>query len=414
MPPIKVFIIYAHEDAPVRDRLRSHLHVQVENGSIDLWADYEIKPGEDWDQKITEKLNQSDLLILLLSADFFTSEYLRKKELPDALRRHAAGECRLLPVIARECDWEDHPIGKIQALPPEGQPIDSTEWPSKDRPYKLVVDGIKAAVKELLPARQTSEVSSAQLPTAKTLPPNEPEKVPAPAAKSSIPTSPLPSFADSIARNMVLVQGGTFQMGDKSHGPIHPVTLSDFYISKFQVTQADWRSVMGSDPSKRCVDCPVKSVNWNDIQDFLTKLNARTGLHYRLPTEAEWEYAARGGNLSKDFKYAGSNNLDEVAWYEANSSEKTHPVGQKCPNELGLYDMSGNVWEWCQDWYQDLYDSYSASAQTNPTGPNTGSYRVIRGGSWYDGPKSARVAYRSGYRPSVRRRDIGFRLARTI
>ena len=215
--------------------------------------------------------------------------------------------------------------------------------------------------------------------------------------------------------DMVYVEGGTFTMGATSEqgsdaysdeSPAHSVTVSDFYIGKYEVTQAQWRAVMGSNPSKFKGDnLPVEQVSWNDIQKFITKLNTMTGKTFRLPTEAEWEYAARGGNQSKGYKYSGSNTLDNVAWYY-NSGGKTHPVGQKQPNELGLYDMSGNVWEWCQDWY----GSYSSSSQTNPTGPSSGSYRVLRGGDW--GMIFWRNIYSRTYaRPDKGRSYNGFRLA---
>ncbi len=216
---------------------------------------------------------------------------------------------------------------------------------------------------------------------------------------------------------MVLVKGGTFNMGDdqseNSHEkPAHPVTLSDFYIAKTEVTQAMWRAVMGNNPSdfKDCDQCPVEQVSWNDVQAFIQKLNAKTNKKYRLPTEAEWEYAARGGAKSQAFTYAGSNNLDEVGWHGSNSEKKTHLVGQKKANELGLYDMSGNVWEWCQDWYNAAY--YQKSPANNSQGPNTGSNRVYRGGSWIRYPTSARVAGRNFLLPGSRFNDIGFRLAR--
>jgi formylglycine-generating enzyme required for sulfatase activity len=150
----------------------------------------------------------------------------------------------------------------------------------------------------------------------------------------------------------------------------------------------------------------VESVSWNDIQQFLTKLNARTGKTYRLPTEAEWEYAARGGSSGRGYKYSGSNNLDEVAWYYGNSGSKTHPVGQKKANELGLYDMSGNVYEWCADWY----GNYSSGAQTNPKGPSSGTLRVLRGGSWFNGAEFCRSADRFSDDPVNRYDFIGFRL----
>ena len=222
---------------------------------------------------------------------------------------------------------------------------------------------------------------------------------------------------------MVFVKGGTFTMGSNdgmsNEKPTHQVTVSDFYIGKYEVTQKQWRAVMGSDPPelnfKDCDDCPVERVSWDDVQEFFKKLNQKTGKNYRLPTEAEWEYAARGastGSVSTGstsaLLYAGSNNLDEVAWYTSNSASKTHPVGRKKPNELGIYDMSGNVWEWCSD----RYGSYSNGSQTNPQGSSSGSHRVNRGGSWFDGPQSCRVADRDSHSPDHRGNDLGFRLSR--
>ncbi|MBO7279514.1 MAG: formylglycine-generating enzyme family protein [Bacteroidales bacterium] len=216
---------------------------------------------------------------------------------------------------------------------------------------------------------------------------------------------------------MVFVEGGTFQMGATSEQgsdvqddekPVHSVTLSDFYMGKYEVTQEQWKVVMGSNPSYFTGDdnLPVEQVSWEDVQEFIQKLNAKTGKTYRLPTEAEWEYAARGGNQSQGYKYAGSNTFEEVAWYEDNSGGKTHPVGQKQPNELGLYDMSGNVEEWCQDWYE----SYDSSAQTNPTGPSSGLGRVLRGSGWSSLARYCRVACRNAYNPSDGGYDLGFRL----
>ncbi|MCB0530730.1 MAG: formylglycine-generating enzyme family protein [Lewinellaceae bacterium] len=203
---------------------------------------------------------------------------------------------------------------------------------------------------------------------------------------------------------MVLVEGGTFTMGctaeqgddcDFDEKPAHRVTLNTFYMAKTEVTQAQWRAVMGSDPPnlyfKGCDQCPVENVSWNDAQDFLKKLNAKTGRKYRLPTEAEWEYAARGGNKSKGYKYAGSNSLDEVGWHRGNAGGKTNPAGQKKANELGLYDMSGNVFEWCNDWY---VEAYPAAAQTDPPEPASGTHRVFRGGAWRFDSGNCRVADR--------------------
>ncbi len=187
---------------------------------------------------------------------------------------------------------------------------------------------------------------------------------------------------------MIKVEKGTFQMGVKNVAePVHQVTFTkDFYMGETEVTQALWKAVMDSNPSTFTTSdqLPVENVSYDDIvgeNGFLAKLNAATGKTFRLPTEAEWEFAFRGGNESKGYEYSGSNNVDEVAWYSDNCDSKTHEVATKKANELGLYDMSGNVWEWCSDWYGD----YSSEAQTDPVGPTTGSYRVRRGGSFsYD------------------------------
>ncbi len=228
--------------------------------------------------------------------------------------------------------------------------------------------------------------------------------------------------ADPFHDQMVFVRGGTFTMGCtgeqgsdcwESEKPVRQVTLRDYYVGKYPVTQAQWRAVMGSDPPrlrfKGCDDCPVETVSWNDVQEFFRKLNQRTGERYRLPTEAEWEYAARGGSQSRGYKYAGSHNIAEVAWYTSNSGRKTHPVGGKKPNELGIYDMSGNVWEWCSD----RYGGYTPGSKTNPTGPSTGYGRVIRGGSWVNVAKDCRVSNRNSRHPVSHATGIGFRLARS-
>ena len=218
---------------------------------------------------------------------------------------------------------------------------------------------------------------------------------------------------NGVSFTMIAVKGGTFTMGATleqgsdayNDKPTHQVTLSDYYIGETEVTQELWQAVMGSNPSDFSgTNLPVEGVSWNDCQTFITKLNQLTGKNFRLPTEAEWEYAARGGQKSRGYEYAGSNTLSDVAWY--NSGSKTHPVKQKQANELGLYDMSGNVYEWCQDYY----GSYSSNAQTNPTGPSSGSYRVNRGGGWDSSASYCRVADRSCNSPGLRDYALGFRV----
>jgi len=219
--------------------------------------------------------------------------------------------------------------------------------------------------------------------------------------------------------NMVFVEGGTFTMGCKAEQggecvsdeqPAHQVNLSSFFIGKYPVTQAEWEAVMGNNSSDfKGARHPVNRVSWDDVQVFLERLNAQTGMKYRLPTEAEWEYAARGGKYSKGFKFSGSDDLGNVAWFEQNSDSSTHEVGLKQPNELGLYDMSGNVWEWCSDFFGD----YSSDSQTNPEGPTQGPYRVLRGGSWCINARYCRVSNRNSYTPDYRSNFNGFRLVST-
>ena len=238
-------------------------------------------------------------------------------------------------------------------------------------------------------------------------------------SSSTSSTVSLSAELNKLINNMVYVSGGTFTMGgtseqgsdaDNDEKPTHSVTLSSYYICKYEVTQALWRAVMGSNPSYFKGDnLPVEYVSWNDCQTFISRLNSYTGRNFRLPTEAEWEFAARGGNYSRHYKYSGSNYIGDVAWSGDNSSSssRTHPVGTKQPNELGLYDMSGNVWEWCSDWY----GSYSSYSQSNPTGPNSGSHRVNRGGSWCHYARNCRSSYRCDNAPGDRYGNLGLRLA---
>ena len=224
---------------------------------------------------------------------------------------------------------------------------------------------------------------------------------------------------------MVHVQGGTFMMGctrdqgDDCSGderPAHRVRVNDFEISKYEVTQELWEAVTGENPSrfKNCPQCPVEDVSWDHIQLFLRELNAGSG-RYRLPSEAEWEYAARGGRASRGYRYAGSNSLGAVAWYNENSGKKahkkTHPVGQKQANELGLYDMSGNVWEWVQDCWNSNYQGAPSDGRAWEQGE---CRRVLRGGSWGSEPRDLRSANRFGNAAGNRSLILGFRLARSL
>ena len=261
--------------------------------------------------------------------------------------------------------------------------------------------------------------------------------------KRKIPKN-LKSFTETVngvSFKMIAVEGGTFKMGAQSkdpnkpnydknacdyESPVHDVTLDSFYMAQFVVTEDLWDAVMNKNKSKESIGGLIKrlfgitekpregypktEISWNDCQEFIKKLNQLTGKNFRLPTEAEWEYAARGGRKSHGYKYSGSNTLKKVAWHEGNSTKSSHRVGTKSPNELGIYDMSGNVYEWCADWFDENF--YDISYQTNPTGPSLGSRHVRRGGSWSGYAQSCRVAYRGNSSPGYRGNSfVGFRLA---
>ena len=278
----------------------------------------------------------------------------------------------------------------------------------KNRTYVLVLNqmGMSSNPADVSTTVSTVSVSPVQVPA-----------VPSNTISDDAITIPV---KDGICIEMVKVEGGTFMMGatsemknpNSNEKPVHQVTLTnDYYMGKYEVTQALWQAVMGSNPSEYKGDnLPVETVSWNDCQKFISKLNSLTGRMFRLPTEAEWEYAARGGKESRGYQYSGSSNISDVAWYDGNSGSKTHPVGTKQANELGIYDMSGNVWEWCSDWYS----SYSSSSQTNPTGSDSGSARVSRGGGWFNDASYCRLSVRFYYTPDFRLDILGLRLALSV
>jgi sulfatase modifying factor 1 len=223
---------------------------------------------------------------------------------------------------------------------------------------------------------------------------------------------------NGVSFTMVQVHGGTFTMGctrdqtghcEDDERPAHEVTLSDYRIGETEVTRALWWALMGAIPwqESTCPACPIDNVTWIEVQRFIQELNAKTGKSYRLPTEAEWEFAARGGLKAKDNRYSGSSSVHKVAWMSENAEGSSHSVKDKKPNELGLYDMSGNVWEWCSDWY----GVYPSNSQTDPSGPTNGSRRVARGGGWGGDRDVCRVTCRGGGFPDGGGNNLGFRLA---
>ncbi len=226
--------------------------------------------------------------------------------------------------------------------------------------------------------------------------------------------------ASETEDGMIFVKGGCFDMGDifetgdRDEKPVHTVCVGDFYLGKTEVTQKQWEDIIGNNPSKfQCGDCPVERVSWNNVQDFIMKLNEKTGRNYRLPTEAEWEYAARSGGWKE--QWAGTNDkekIEEYTWYGFTAEGRTHAVAQKTPNGIGLYDMMGNVWEWCSDWYDKKY--YETSPSKDPQGTSDGKNRVLRGGGWRSKDKGLRTTDRNYFVPTSKKfSDIGFRLARS-
>lgn len=224
-----------------------------------------------------------------------------------------------------------------------------------------------------------------------------------------------------VGLRMIYVEGGVFTMGGTAEqgedvkeyeNPAHPVKVNSYYIGMTEVTQELWETVMGwnyawnTDSNQ----LPMEDVSWEECKEFVDVLSERTGKKFRLPTEAEWEYAARGGSKSGNHKYSGSDNIDDVAWYVSNSDDMTHEVGKKNANELGIYDMNGNVWEWCHDWY----DTYSTSSYNNPTGPKTGDFRIFRGGSYKEKAEYNRTSNRSFNRPDFRYGNIGLRVVMEV
>jgi len=227
----------------------------------------------------------------------------------------------------------------------------------------------------------------------------------------------LPVFAGAqdFSPKMVDVNGGSFEMGSMdgadNEKPVHTVKLNDFAIGKYEVTQKEWESVMGKNPSihKNCEKCPVENVTFEDVQTFLEKVNKLTGKRYRLPTEAEWEYAAKGGNSSMKYKFSGGDDINKVGWIITNSNGETKQVGKKKANELGIYDMSGNAWEWVSDYY--AADYYLNSPAENPAGPVKGKIRIVRGGSCLYNSMYSRTSYRMLISPRNPHHNYGFRLA---
>ncbi len=436
MQEAKIFISYSRADSEFALELAEKLRAS----GAEIWIDQlDISPGQRWDRAIGEALETSDLLLVILSQAAVDSDNVMD-EVAYALEEKK----RIVPVLHRNC--------KIPYRLRRVHRIDFTVGFDKGFAQLLKALNIKTGeVSQLLeqPARGEHQEESRKAADAgrqkeklklREKPKLRQREKPKLREKQVVVKSGATSVTDAgnfdtitedlgggVKLEMVSVPGGTFTMGspdseegrDSDEGPQHQVTVSPFYMSKYEVTQAQWRAVatklskikiaLKPDPSNFKEDkLPVEQVSWEEAVEFCDRLSKATGKTYRLPTEAEWEYACRAGTTGP---YAG--NLDEMGWYGNNSGNKTHPVGTKQPNGFGLYDMHGNVWEWCMDWYSENY--YSQSPSADPTGPSTGSDRVFRGGSWFNGlAQYCRSAIRGGGAPDDRGHDLGFRLVRTL
>ncbi len=477
--PLQTFIIYARADEAHKNELLRHLKgTLIASGALRVWQDGNLLPGEEWEKSIKHHLTKSDLVLVLVSSDALSSDFINTEELRLALEQRAAGRTTVVPIILRSCLWGAHPVLRgLQGLPKNMKPVKS--YHDADEAWTEVLEGLERILAELVGKNAPSKAAQPATPA-----PADPadevawkmalrldveaayrhylddfpngnhaaeaaRRTAALTAKVITPKLELPAPKPLLrdcpdCPEMVFVKGGTFMMGseegEEDEQPVHPVSLSDFYIGKYPVTFAEYDRFCEATKRPKPDDNgwgrgtrPVINVSWDNADDYCDWLSEKTGQPYRLPTEAEWEFAARGGVKSKGRKYSGSNHLDEVGWYWENSGDKrlsgewssekigknncrTHPVGEKASNELGLHDLSGNVWEWCRDWYDEkCYASCQLKGTVeDPTGPDTGEYAVLRGGSWVFYDDDCRVARRFRALPNqLAQLHFGFRLART-
>ncbi len=384
----KIFIAYAHEDKDLLKKLRTHLNVMKRNQHCEIFFDGIIMPGETWDKRLKDELHAAHIFVLLVTAEFLDSDYVNETELPKILERRSKGEAEVVAVILKDCLWEMTELQHLQVVLHDGYPVEERNaYAYAAREVFRVIESRNENLKQQAEAQRLAEEEAA----ARRL---------------------LDPFADLMVR----IEGGSFDMGSNesdAEKPIHKVTVKDFSLCKYPVTQAAWKQIMGQDnnPSKfKGDDLPVENVSWQVAQTFIQKLNEDTGQKYRLPTEAEWEYAARGGEKSRGYQYAGSNDPKEVAWYDENADSKTHPVGLKTANELGLHDLSGNVWEWCEDVWHDSYKDAPADGSPWTSGGDQ-DRRVLRGGSWFMETSGLRSAFRGWYYADDWDDNYGFRVA---
>lgn len=374
---LKVFLCHSSNDKPA---IRN-LYKRLQADGFDPWLDEEdILPGQEWEHEIRNAVRAAEAIIVCLSRSSISKEGFVQKEMNDALNvaeEKPAGTLFIFPLKLEECEI----------------PRRLSRWQAgrlfTEHGYERLVQALKLRAGALgIPVLYTPQ--------------------------------PQSKITNGFGIEMILIPAGEFLMGSEKgwdwEKPVRKVQISQpFYLGKFPVTQAQWQTVMGNNPSRFIGDLnhPVESVSWNDAQEFLRKLGEHEkGKPYRLPTEAEWEYAARAGSTTAYCFGDEPERLSEYAWYDQNSDDRTHPVGQLKPNAWGLYDMHGNVWEWAQDWFTENYYRQRRNPDHDPKGPASGEYKVLRGGSWNnDAVWNVRVACRGRREPERRHSDGGFRCA---
>lgn len=390
-----IFISYSHKDVAWRDHLATHLRALQLQDSLTFWTDEDIGMGEDWLEKIQDAMNTASVAVMLVSPDFLASGFIIREEVRRLLERREQDQMPVFPILVRPCVWKRVPwLARLQMRPANATALSAGSAHQIDEHLTAIVEEIDAALGRV--AKEKAEPKAAPL---------------APLGKTSAPT-----FRNSVGMEFILIPAGEFRMGAEDgpadEKPVHRVRISrPFYLAKYPTTQAQWEAVMGNNPSRFKGDPnrPVENVSWDDAQEFLRRLSEKEGKAYRLPTEAEWEYAARAGTTTAYCFGDDAKLLREYGWYDENSGGTTRPVGQLDANAWRLHDMHGNVWEWVQDWYAENY--YQQSPVIDPQGPENGTYRVLRGGSWRDVAGVLRVSNRYRCDPGYRRVHSGFRCA---
>ncbi len=390
--PLRIFLCHSSGDKPaVRN-----LYQRLSSDGFDPWLDEEkLLPGQQWKVEIPKAVKTSDVVIVCLSHKAINKSGYVQKEIKFALDKaeeQPEGTISLIPLKLEECDVPER--------------LQRWHWVNlfEEKGYERLMRSLQMRAETITSGSDPKPNLIQRHEEVTYVEENE-------------------TFINTIDMEFVLIQPGEFDMGSPANetgryddeGPVHHVTISEaFYLSKYEVTQKQWHEVMGDNPSHfKGDDLPVENVSWDDVQEFIKKLNKKENTHkYRLPSEAEWEYAARAGTTTRYSFGDDDSKLGEYAWYSENSGDKTHPVGKKGANPWGLYDVHGNIWEWVQDERHNTYNGAPIDGSAWRDGVST--RQVVRGGCWFCSAWACRSAYRKNYDPGNRRYNLGFRLLQEV